>query len=242
MLIALPDPGGTFTVTLFLDIDPSDEGTECFAKLKTDADVNAFFQKYFPDVVPLMPELAADFFDGPVGGLVTVKTSPWHYRDRACLLGDAAHAVVPFYGQGMNCGFEDCRVFAELVDAAPDDDWGAIFARFTELREENGKAIADLAVYNYWEMRDRVADPEFLLRKKIEGKISKMYGDRYTPLYSMVTFSHTPYAEAKRLGEDHEEMMRGLMSEPGFRDAWDTPEGETLIEAAMAARGIERSA
>jgi kynurenine 3-monooxygenase len=240
MLIALPDPGGTFTMTRFLDHESKQESAETFAKLKTGADVKAFFEKHFPDVVPLMPNLEEDFFDGPVGELCTVKASPWHYEDKAALLGDAAHAVVPFFGQGMNCGFEDCRVLMELIDADTGDDWGAIFDKYTELREENGKAIADLAVYNYWEMRDRVADPEFLLRKKVEAKISKMYGDKYTPLYSMVTFSHMPYAEAKRLGEDHEEMMKGLMGEPGFHEKWDSLEGETLIEGAMAARGIER--
>lgn len=231
MLIALPNTDGSFTVTLFLPY----EGERSFASLQTPADVERFFGEVFPDAKALLPTLGEDFFKNPTGDLVTVRCAPWHVADKVCLLGDAAHAIVPFYGQGMNAGFEDVRVLADLMDAQPadGDDWAGVLSRFSSLRKANADAIADLALDNFVEMRDRVADPRFLLRKKIEARIHQRYGESYLPLYSMVTFSHLPYAEAQRRGREHDALMTRIMALDGIEARWDSPEVDSLIEAAL---------
>ncbi len=172
MLIALPNVDGTFACILFLPF----EGQDSFAELTSSTRVLEFFQARFPDAVPLMPDLVDNFLANPTGAMVTIKCSPWHVSDRALLLGDAAHAIVPFFGQGINCGFEDCTVLLELLDRLG-PDWKRVFREFEGARKTNTDAIADLAVENFVEMRDRVADPRFLFRKKVElaleAKISK---------------------------------------------------------------------
>lgn len=234
MLIALPNPDGNFTTTLFLPY----EGERSFASLKTPADVERFFAEVFPDAKALMPTLTDDFFTNPTGDLVTVRCGPWHVGGKVCLLGDAAHAIVPFYGQGMNAGFEDVRVLGDLLDEEPEDsaDWERLFARFFALRKANADAIADLARDNFVEMRDRVADPRFLLRKKIEARIHERYGESYLPLYSMVTFSHLPYAEAQRRGREHDALMERVMALPDIESKWDSAEVDGMIEAALGSR------
>lgn len=230
MLIALPNLDGSFTVTLFLPY----EGARSFAQLQTPDDVLAFFRDEFPDALEHMPTLTQDFFANPTGDLATIRCAPWYAGDKVCLIGDAAHAIVPFYGQGMNAGFEDCRVLKDLLDELGDpDDWGEVFRRFFALRKPNADAIADLALMNFVEMRDRVADKRFLLRKKIEGKIHALFGDAYLPLYSMVTFSHLPYAEALRKGREHDALMERIMGVEGIEERWDTPEGEALLRAEV---------
>jgi kynurenine 3-monooxygenase len=163
MMIALPNPDGNFTCTLFLPF----EGEKSFANLKTKEAVQQFFEEEFSSAVPLMPTLIEDFFTNPVAALVTVKCFPWTFDNKIGLIGDAAHAIVPFYGQGMNCGFEDCVVLNELMEKYA-DDWDAIFPAYEALRKPDGDAIADLAIANFVEMRDKTADPKFLLQKKIE--------------------------------------------------------------------------
>lgn len=230
MLIALPNLDGSFTVTLFLPY----EGERSFAALKTPDDVVSFFRAEFPDALEHMPTLTEDFFANPTGDLATIRCAPWYAGDKVCLIGDAAHAIVPFYGQGMNAGFEDCRVLRDLLDELGDpDDWGEVFRRFFELRKENADAIADLALMNFVEMRDRVADRRFLLRKKIEAKIHEMFGDAYLPLYSMVTFSHLPYAEALAKGREHDALMERIMGVEGIEERWHTPAGEALLRAEV---------
>jgi len=206
MMIALPNLDGSFTCTLFFPY----EGPHSFATLQTPEQVQAFFEEVFADAVPLMPELTQDFFENPTGSLVTVRCFPWAFNDDVLLIGDASHAIVPFYGQGMNAGFEDCSVLNVLLDQHG-SDWHTIFQQFQTQRKPDTDAMADLAVYNFEEMRDRVADPRFLLQKKIESRISAQYPGQWLPLYSQVTFSHTPYAEALANGQRQEAIMRRLM-------------------------------
>jgi kynurenine 3-monooxygenase len=190
MMIALPNKEGSFTCTLFLAF----EGDPSFARLKEEGDVRRFFETTFPDALPLMPTLLEDFFANPTSSLVTVRCRPWH-QGRVVLLGDAAHAVVPFYGQGANASFEDCVVLdACLKRHAP--DWTAAFAAYEEARKRHADALADLAVGNFIEMRDKVASRAFLLRKKTEKLLHRALPWWYVPLYSMVSFSRTPYADA----------------------------------------------
>jgi len=205
MLIALPNMDGTFACILFLPF----EGEDSFAVMDTPASVRQFFQSRFPDAVALMPELADNFFANPTGSMVTIKCSPWHVDGRVLLLGDAAHAIVPFFGQGINCGFEDCTVLLELLDRLG-PDWERVFSEFERARKVNTDAIADLAVENFVEMRDRVADPRFLLRKKIELALEKRYPERFVPKYAMVTFHRVPYSTALHRGEVQDRILNRL--------------------------------
>lgn len=210
MLIALPNIDGTFACILFLPF----EGPNSFAQLNTRAAVLEFFQSRFPDALALMPGLAENFFANPTGTMVTVKCSPWHVQGRALLLGDAAHAIVPFFGQGINCGFEDCTCLLELLDReggdGPRADWERIFAEFEAARKINTDAIADLAVENFVEMRDRVADPRFLFRKKVELALEAKYPQLFVPKYAMVTFHRIPYATALERGAVQDRLLTEL--------------------------------
>jgi kynurenine 3-monooxygenase len=232
MMIALPNLDGSFTCTMFFPY----EGEHSFSALKTEADVQKFFEEVFPDAVPLMPELLHDFFQNPTGSLVTVKCFPWSFEDKVLLIGDAAHAIVPFFGQGMNAGFEDCSVLNQLMNAN-DEDWETIFRQFQEQRKPNTDAIADLAVENFVEMRDKVADPRFLLQKKIESKINAMYPEQWIPLYTMVTFSpDMPYSKALNNGRKQEKIMKKLMKLIDSDADFEKPEVQALIKERMEAK------
>jgi kynurenine 3-monooxygenase len=193
MMIALPNPDGSFTCTLFWEF----EGRRSFATTKTDDDVRRFFGEEFPDALPLMPTLLEDFKNNPTGSLVTIRCAPWYYRDRVCLLGDAAHAVVPFYGQGMNAAFEDCIVLDECLDKFANDRERA-FAEYFERRKENADALANLAIGNFIEMRDKTASRAFRAKKKLDHMLEAALPGVYLPLYTMVTFTRVPYAQAAR--------------------------------------------
>ena len=219
MMIALPNPDGSFTCTLFMAF----EGAVSFEKIKNADDVHAFFNQYFPDAKALMPELIDDYFNHPTSSLVMVKCLPWNVGGDVCLLGDAAHAIVPFYGQGMNAGFEDCTVMSDLIQKHG-ADWKAIFEEYNRERKPDGDALQDLSLGNYIEMRDLVADPMFLLRKKIEGKFSSLYPDKWMPLYSQVTFSSIRYSVALKQGEVQREIMDQIMAKENITEAWDSPE------------------
>ena len=191
MMIALPNPDGSFTCTLFWEF----EGPRSFATTKTDEDVRRFFDEEFPDAVPLMPALLEDFRENPTGSLVTVRCAPWQYKDKVVLVGDAAHAVVPFYGQGMNAAFEDCVVLDECLAEFPDNrEWA--FAEYFARRKENADTLADLAVENFIEMRDKTASRKFRWKKKLDHLLEGALPGVYLPLYTMVTFTRIPYAEA----------------------------------------------
>jgi kynurenine 3-monooxygenase len=193
MMIALPNPDGSFTCTLFWEF----EGPRSFAKTKTDDDVRRFFGEEFPDAVPLMPTLLEDFKNNATGSLVTIRCAPWYYRDTVCLLGDAAHAVVPFYGQGMNAAFEDCVVLDECLEKFANDREHA-FAEYFSRRKENADALADLAIGNFIEMRDKTASRAFRAKKKLDHFLEAALPGVYLPLYTMVTFTRVPYAQAAR--------------------------------------------
>src|SRR6266567_6467059 len=193
MMIALPNPDGSFTCTLFWEF----EGPRSFATTKTDADVRRFFDEEFPDAFPLMPTLLEDFRENPTGSLVTIRCAPWFYRDKVCLLGDAVHAVVPFYGQGMNAAFEDCLVLDECLEEFPDNRERA-FSEYFSRRKENTDALADLAIGNFIEMRDKTASKIFRAKKKLDHFLEAALPGIYLPLYTMITFTRIPYAEAAR--------------------------------------------
>jgi kynurenine 3-monooxygenase len=229
MLIALPNVDGTFACILFLPF----EGQDSFAQLTSPALVREFFQSRFPDAFALMPQLEENFFANPTGAMATVKCSPWHSNDKALLLGDAAHAIVPFFGQGINCGFEDCTVLLELVEVhAP--DWERIFRDFGLARKANTDAIADMAVENFIEMRDRVADPRFLLRKRVELALEAKYPQLFVPKYSMVTFHRIPYATAKRRGEIQDRILTNLCGGLNSVDELDWRKAHELITAEVS--------
>jgi len=230
LMIALPNLDGSFNATLFFPF----EGPESFAALRTPAEVAQFFTRVFPDAVPLMPALTHEFFEHPTASLVTVRCYPWTHGDDVLLLGDAAHAIVPFYGQGMNAGFEDCSVLNALLDQHGDLAWPTIFAEFQAQRKPNADAMADLALYNFAEMRDRVADPRFLLQKKIEAKIAGQFPGLWSPLYSQVTFSHTPYAEAWAAGQRQDAVMARLMPHIQTEADFDHPAVQALVQQEMA--------
>ncbi len=216
MMIALPNIDGSFTCTLFMSL----EGEESFASLTNDEKIMAFFQERFADAIPLIPELLKDFNNNPVGQLMTVKCDPWQFNDDILLLGDAAHAIVPFYGQGMNAGFQDCSVFQEMYEERG-GNWENLMKDFSDVHHKNGQAIADLALYNYIEMRDKTADPDFLLRKKIEAKFTKMYPERWLPLYSQVTFTQIPYDDALKNGIRQRALMDEVMQMDNIHNIWD---------------------
>jgi len=193
MMIALPNPDASFTCTLFWEF----EGRRSFATMKTDDDVRRFFEEEFPDAVPLMPSLLDDFRNNPTGSLVTIRCAPWFYRDKACLVGDAAHAVVPFYGQGMNAAFEDCVVLDECLEEFPENRERA-FAEYFRRRKQNIDALADLAIGNFIEMRDKTASKTFRAKKKLDHALEAALPGIYLPLYTMVTFTRMPYAKAAK--------------------------------------------
>jgi kynurenine 3-monooxygenase len=224
MLIALPNLDGSFTCTLFMPF----EGRNSFASLTDRKLVEDFFTKNFPDAMDVIPKLAEDFFKNPTSTLVTMKCYPWTFEDKVALIGDACHAIVPFYGQGMNAGFEDITVLSELIEKHG-DDWMTIFRDYQDLRKPNADAIAELSYRNFMEMSSSVADEKFLLQKKIEKRFSDKYPDKWTPLYSRVTFSDRPYAEALAEGDRQKAIMDEVMQMQDIDSKWDSLEVEMKI-------------
>jgi kynurenine 3-monooxygenase len=224
MMIALPNPDGSFTCTLFFPFD----GDRSFQALSTEAKIQSFFHEVFPDAVRHMPELLHDFTSNPTGSLVTVKCFPW-LRNKTLLIGDAAHGIVPFYGQGMNAGFEDCRILNQLLDKYR-DDWTKVLPSFQIMRKKDTDVIAQLALDNFIEMRDLVADPEFLLRKKIEAKLHELFPDKWIPLYSMVTFhDNISYSQAHNTGQKQKKIMDSVMANPRIAEQWQDLDFENIV-------------
>ncbi|MEB8347336.1 NAD(P)/FAD-dependent oxidoreductase [Flavobacteriaceae bacterium KMM 6898] len=224
MFIAMPNLDGSFTCTLFLPF----EGEISFESIKTKEDAKNFFTAYFPNVMQDIENLALDFFKNPTSAMVTTKCYPWTYWDKVALVGDSAHAIVPFYGQGMNAGFEDIYVLCELLETSG-DDWSNAFQAYQEIRKPNADAIAELSYRNFMEMSSKTADPKFLLQKKIERRFSEKYPDKWIPSYSRVTFSDGSYAEALAIGDAQEEIMKQIMQMPQIDEKWDSPEVEQRI-------------
>lgn len=228
MLIALPNPDGSFTCTLFFPF----EGETSFNSLQSDAEIQRFFETYFADTIPLMPDYLNDFKNNPTSSLVMVQCEPWNYKGKVCLLGDASHAIVPFYGQGMNSGFEDCSVLNQLMEQF-EGDWDDIFTNFSRIRKPQADAIRELALRNYIEMRDKTGDPAFLLQKKIEARFSNRHPEKWIPLYSQVTFSHIPYDVALHNGEVQDAIMKRVMNRADIETVWDSDEVESAILAEL---------
>lgn len=224
MLIALPNPDGTFTCTLFLAF----EGQYAFENIKDLHDARQFFEEQFKDALDLMPNFDQEWEENPTSSLVIIRCFPWTKNGKVTLLGDASHAIVPFYGQGMNSGFEDCTVMAEMMDKHG-DNWPSLLAEFEKLRKPDADAIADLAMRNFVEMRDLTGNPEFLLRKKIEARFANLHPDKWMPLYSMVTFSHIRYSEALQEGQRQDSIMAEVMAMDGIAEKWDGQEVEQKI-------------
>ncbi|MGD1840445.1 MAG: FAD-dependent oxidoreductase [Thermonemataceae bacterium] len=225
MLIALPNLDGTFTVTLFL----ANEGENSFASLDTPERVQHFFKQQFPDTLSLMPQLTQEFFENPTGLLGTVKCYPWTYKN-TLLLGDAAHAIVPFYGQGMNASFEDCFLLDQCIEAHG-ADWPTVFAAYQQRRKADTDAIADLAVENFYEMRDKVADPEFQQMRELEHLLENKYED-YHSKYSMVTFHpEIGYAEAKQRGNKQNKVLYDLCLQVDHLDALNLQEVYEMVKS-----------
>ena len=224
MMIALPNLDGSFTVTLFAPL----QGEGSFGSIHNAADVQAYFIEHFPDAVPLMPELAKTYFDNPTSSLVTIRCFPWVYKN-AALIGDAAHAIVPFYGQGMICGFEDVKELDEILDAT-NEDWPVALDKYQHQRKPNGDAILDLALHNYVEMRDLSGRKDFQLRTQIEKKIADHFSPRFMTHYSMVVFSDLSYNEAKLRGEKQNELLDKIMAMPDIENRWQSEEVMKLAE------------
>jgi len=213
MLIALPNEDGSFTCTLFL---PFEGHTNSFDTLNTKEEVNTFFKTKFPDFYKLMPEIGEQWSTHPLSSLAIIRCYPWTVG-KVALMGDAAHATVPFYGQGMNAGFEDCTVMWELMQKylptqqASSEDWKKVFEDYQKLRKPDGDAVQDLSLHNYYVMRDYVADPDFLLQKKFERRIQELYPEKYMPLYSQVSFSTIRYSEAWDKGMKQDQFIKDIM-------------------------------
>jgi kynurenine 3-monooxygenase len=219
MLIALPNTDGTFTCTLFLDF----EGNPSFESLDNRNDVQGFFESNFADAMPYLDNPVDEFLEREPAPLFLVQVYPWSFNKRIALIGDAAHAIVPFFGQGMNCGFEDCASLDRLIDAC-DYDWNRIFPAYEQDRKPNADAIAELSKRNFVEMSDLSGDERFQLQKKIEARFHELHPDVWTPLYSMVTFSpQIPYADALSIGDEQEKIMREIMQHPGIEQDWQAP-------------------
>jgi len=218
MMIALANEDGSFTCTLFM---PHSGGEHAFDKLTSKEAIDNFFKEIFPDFYEMMPNIADAWEDHPLSSLAIIRSYPWTHGKTA-LMGDAAHATVPFYGQGMNAGFEDCTVLWNLMQKH-NHDWPAIFDEYSRERKPDGDALQDLSLDNYYVMRDYVADPAFLLRKKIEAKFSELYPDKWMPLYSQVTFSEIRYSVAYKQGQVQNAIMDQVMELPDIETNWDSP-------------------
>ena len=224
MLIALPNLDGSFTCTLFMPF----EGENSLEQLKDIKLVEEFFAKNFPDSIDVIPKLAEDFFKNPTSTLVTMKCFPWTYEDKIALIGDACHAIVPFYGQGMNAGFEDISIINEMMQRYG-DNWKKVLSEYQKSRKPNADAIAELSYRNFMEMSTKTADEKFLLQKKIEKLFSDKHPDKWIPLYSRVTFSDRPYAEALAIGDYQNAIMDTVLKMENIEQKWDSAEVEQTI-------------
>jgi kynurenine 3-monooxygenase len=224
MLIALANEDGSFTCTLFM---PYENDRYSFDQLTSKEKVEEFIKEVFPDFYTMMPHVADSWEDHPLSSLAIVRCKPWH-AGKVALMGDAAHATVPFYGQGMNAGFEDCRVLFELMEKHQ-ENWPAVFEEYSKVRKPDGDALQDLSLDNYLVMRDYVADPAFILRKKIEAKFSELYPERWMPLYSQVTFSNIRYSDAYRQGQVQNGIMDEIMALENIEHRWESDEVMGLL-------------
>ncbi|MAO72244.1 MAG: kynurenine 3-monooxygenase [Flavobacteriales bacterium] len=219
MLMALANLDGSFTCTLFAP----KKGKNSFERLNNKKEVENYFKNLFPDFFEIVPNLYEQWQSNPKSNLGIIRTYPWHVDDSALLLGDSAHATVPFYGQGMNCGFEDCRILDELLEKNS-EDINKCFKVFSKIRKPNGDGLQDLSMHNFIVMRDKTADPKFLIQKKIEKKFSNLYPKKWIPLYSMVSFSNISYKKAWNIGMKQEKIMKEIMNIKNIENVWENDE------------------
>lgn len=235
MLMGLANRNGSFTGTLFMPHNAVPEAPDAgFDKVRTAEEADHFLRRHFPDAYAMIPDMTAQYMRNPQGVLVEIYCSPWVHRGTVALLGDAAHAMVPFYGEGMNAGFEDCRVLNDLLDTHGDDNWGAVLEAYNRERVANGQAITALSRRNFTEMRDLVADPRFILRKKIEERMQAKHPTQWLPLYTMVKYTDMPYSEALREGQRHDRIMEQVLAMPGIGEKWESGEVERKVLELLA--------
>jgi kynurenine 3-monooxygenase len=234
MLIALPNPDKSFTCTLFL---PFEGGRVSFENIRDEKDLKGIFQTYFDDAIQMMPQLAEQYFTNPTSALIDIECYPW-MLNKSLLIGDACHAMVPFYGQGMNCGFEDCYILDNLIEKFGTTAWELVFAKFQKIRKPDTDAISQLAMENFEEMKEQVSDPKFAIRKKIEAKLHSLFPKDWIPLYTMVTFSDMPYSEAYILGKLQEKIMDRVMADPLITENWDKLDYEDIINQMDKAKAV----
>ena len=217
MIIALPNLDGSFTVTLFIDYK---NASDSFASLNSPEAITEYFKRQYPDAVAMMPDLITDFEENPVGPLGTIKCHPWNAFGKVCLLGDACHAIVPFYGQGMNASFEDVVVFDEIIDRHESQGWEAVFTAFEKTRKPDTDAIADLAVDNFHEMKEHTAHPMFQEKRKLEIAFETEFPNEYYSKYSLVTFNeHIGYREAMIRGRAQNKAILNLLDDEALPDS-----------------------
>jgi kynurenine 3-monooxygenase len=234
-LFAFPNLDGSFTATLVAPF----EGEPSFSQFRTPRELARLCQERFPDV-PTEP-FEGECFSNPISSLVTIRCSPWTHGGRIALIGDAAHAMVPFLGQGMNAGFEDCTVLDSLLDQH-DEDWGTVLSEYDRLRRPDCDAVTEMSLRNFTELTELVANPRFLLLKKLEHKIHRLYPDRFIPLYMMVAFTHIPYSQILQIASAQEAITRELMALPDFEARWDGPEVEARLRELMHSVPVRRLA
>ncbi|HRF79879.1 MAG TPA: NAD(P)/FAD-dependent oxidoreductase [Flavobacteriales bacterium] len=228
MLMGLANQDGGFTGTLFMPNTHTDQAPG-FDTVKTEEQVRNFFNQQFPDVPGIIPDVVEQYLRNPQSSLAIIRCNPWQVNGKVALIGDAAHAIVPFYGEGMNAGYEDCKVLNDLLNEHGDDNWAEVLPRYATQRKPNGDAIADLSLRNFVEMRDLVADPQFLLRKKIEGHIQAKHPDKWLPLYSQVKFSDIAYKDAWNEGLRHDRIMEEVLAMEGVAEKWESEEVERKV-------------
>ncbi|MFU8804109.1 MAG: FAD-dependent oxidoreductase [Bradymonadaceae bacterium] len=226
-LMGLANLDGSFTGTLYLPL----EGPDSFERLKTPHDVEVFFRTHYPDAIPLLGDFIDDFWAHPVGSLGTVRAAPWHLDGRVLLVGDAAHGIVPFFGQGLNSGFEDCSVLNDLLNEH--DSLDAVFETFSRTRKPDADAIADMALENFVEMSEKVGLPGFLMRKKVEAILERELGPLYRSRYAMVMYSHIPYHVAFEIGEVQKEILVELSRDLEAPEDVDIDAARRLIESRL---------
>jgi kynurenine 3-monooxygenase len=230
MLIGFPNLDHSFTLSLHM---PYDGAKPAFSSVLTPKDLKELFKTSFPDAVPLLPNLVADFFGRPEASMITVRCFPWTFEDKVLLIGDAAHAIVPSYGQGANSGFEDCSVLSDcIVDSG--GDWRRAFARFEAQRKPNADAIGDLALQHFHELRDLVGDHEFQLRKKVERRLNELYPDRYIPLYNLISFTRVTYVEALKREREQRTLLDRLMANAAVRERLERGDSEESLDPLLS--------